>query len=81
MPFLFLNNTNIQFAILKKLIQRYYIIVKILFITSQVKFINKKKFTKIKINKNFKIFIIFMIILKFAKVLILLLYVFQIIIL
>lgn len=47
MPFLSLNNADVEFAEPKKHTWKSYKTVKDLLITSQVKFIDKKKFAKI----------------------------------
>ena len=56
MPFLTFSNTDIQFA-QKKLTWRFYTIAKALPTTKQVEIINKKKFTKIVLDKNVKAFV------------------------
>lgn len=63
MLFLVFNNVNFQFGI-KKLIQRSYITTKTLFITSQIEIINKRKFAKIVLHKNFKTFIVYIAVLE-----------------
>lgn len=58
MFFLIFSNTNIQFAE-KKPTQRFYTIAKALSIIKKVELINKKKFVKIALDKNFKTFIMY----------------------
>lgn len=48
----------------KKLIQRLYIFAKALQTIKQVEFIDKKKFAKVILNKKFKTFIVYFIILE-----------------
>lgn len=58
MLFLFLNNANIRFGN-EKLTLTSYTIVKILPTTSWIKLINKRKFTKIVLDKNSETFVIY----------------------
>ncbi len=57
--FLSFNNINVKFAELEKLTWRSYIAAKALPITNRVKIINKKKFAKAALNKNFETFVIY----------------------
>ena len=59
MPFLILNNANIQFA-KKKLTWRFYTAIEALSNTKQIELINKKKFAKEALHKEFEIFMIVM---------------------
>ena len=43
---------------MKKVVYRFYIIAKALPTTKRIKFINKKKFAQVVLDKNFEIFII-----------------------
>lgn len=63
LPFLTLNNANIQFME-KELIWSSYIISKALLITKLVELINKKKFAKIAWDENFEIFGVYIVVLK-----------------
>lgn len=63
MLFLTLSNIDIKF-VKKKLTWRFYIANKALPIIKQVEFIEKKKFTKTALNKNFEIFVMHIAILK-----------------
>lgn len=56
--FLSFSNINIEFAKLEKLIKKIYTTIKALSITSQVKFVNKRKFIKIALDRNFKTFMV-----------------------
>ena len=67
MLFLILSNVNILF-IEKKLTWRSYTTTKNLSTTKQVKFINKKEFTKVVLDKNFKTFIVYVIFLTVISV-------------
>lgn len=58
MFFLIFSNPNIQFA-KRKFIQRFYTTAKILQITKKVEIDNKKKFVKVALDKNSKVFIIY----------------------
>lgn len=58
MPFLLLNNANIKFVD-QKLIWRSYIAIEALLTTKQVEIINKKKFVKMALNENVKVFILY----------------------
>lgn len=51
MLFLVLNNANVKFIKLKKLISRSYITIEVLFTTSSIKLINKKEFAKVVLIK------------------------------
>ena len=57
MAFFIFKNKNIKF-IQKKFIQRFYIIVKTLLTTKQIKIIDTKKFAQIALNKHIKVFVI-----------------------
>lgn len=63
-PFLFLNNIDIEFAKPRKLTWKSYTIAKILFITNWIQLINKKKFAKTVLDRNFKTFVIYISILE-----------------
>lgn len=67
MLFFILSNIDIQF-IEKKFTWRFYIIAKILLTTKQVEIINKKKFDKTALDKNFEISLIHIIALKTPKI-------------
>lgn len=67
MFFLFFNNTNIKFK-KKKLTWKKYIAINTLPTTHWVKLINKKKFAKIVLNKNSKIFMLYIAALKAIKI-------------
>lgn len=56
--FLFFLWTKIQF-VKKEIICRNYMVVKTLFTTKEVKLIDKQEFTRVIIDKNFKIFVIY----------------------
>lgn len=56
--FLIFSNENIHF-IKKKLIRRFYITIKTLLTIKKVQLINKKEITKIALDKNIEIFIIY----------------------
>ncbi len=58
MPFLSLNNANVKFAKLEKLIWSFYTAAEALLFTSWVEFFNKKEFTKIALDRNFETFVI-----------------------
>lgn len=58
--FLIFSNVNIQF-IKKKLIWKFYTIIKAMLIIKQVKFINKKEFAKVVLDEKVKIFVIYVI--------------------
>lgn len=53
------KNTVVKFAELKKLTLRSYTTVEALSTTSQIKLIDKREFTKIALDKNFKMFIVY----------------------
>ena len=59
LPFLILNNADVEFTELKKLTWRFYIVAKALYTTSWVKLINKMKFVKAALNENSKIFVVY----------------------
>lgn len=68
MSFLLLSNANIEFAKkLEKFIWKTYTTIKTLSFTSQIKLINKKKFTKVVLYKNSETYIIYMIALNILK--------------
>ncbi len=58
MYFLSLNNVDVEFAELGKLIWRSYIFAEALLTTSWVELIDKKKFAKAAINENSKTFVV-----------------------
>ena len=55
-----LSNANVLFA-KQVIIWRYYTTAKALSITKQVEIINKKEFTKTKLDENIKAFMVYMI--------------------
>lgn len=57
MLFLTPSNVDIKF-VERKLIQKTYIIKDVLLTTCRIKFINKKKFAKIALDENIKVFVI-----------------------
>lgn len=57
------SNGNIKFRD-QKLIQKFYIIIKVLTIIKNIEFINKKKFTKATLNKKLKTFMLYITALK-----------------
>lgn len=59
MFFLIFSIINIQFT-KKKLAQRFYTTAKALSTTKQIKLIGKKKFAKVALQKNMKVFVIYM---------------------
>lgn len=59
MPILFFNNTNVEFAELKKSIWRLCILIEALPTTSRVKLISKRKFIKMVLNKNSETFVVY----------------------
>ena len=59
MPFLILNNANVQF-VKKELTRRFYTTAEALLTIKQVEFINKKKFAKAALDKSFETFIAYM---------------------
>lgn len=63
MFFLVFSNANFQFDT-EKLIWRSFTIVKALSISNQVELINKREFTKIRLNKNSKIFVMYVVVLE-----------------
>lgn len=63
MPFLSLNNANIQFDI-EELTWRSYTVAKAIFTTSQIQLINKKIFAKVALDKNSETFVVHMTVLK-----------------
>lgn len=64
MFFLFLNNADIKFAKLRKFILWSYITVEIFFITSQIEFIDKRDFIKAAMDKNFRIDVVYIAVLR-----------------
>lgn len=56
--FLLFSNTKFQFGV-EKPIWRFYITVKALPITSQIKLINKREFGKVTLPRNFETFVIY----------------------
>lgn len=62
--FFFFNNTDIEFVETKKFTWKIYTIIEALSIIGQIKFINKIKFTKVLLDKNSYIVIIYIIILE-----------------
>ena len=59
MPFLSLSNADVKFAKLRKLTWKTYIAIEALFITSQVKLIDKKKFVKAALDEISEIFVMY----------------------
>lgn len=59
-PFLLLNNANVEFAELEKLTWRSYIVAEALSTTIQIELIGKNEFAKATIDKNFETFIIYL---------------------
>ena len=59
MPFLSLNNIDIEFAELRKLTWKLYIAIKALLTTCWIKFINKSEFAAAALDKNSKTFMIY----------------------
>lgn len=59
MLFLALGNANVEFTELKKLISRSYTNSKAISTISRVVFIDDKEFAKVGLDKNFKIFLIY----------------------
>lgn len=60
MLFLLFSNINVKFAKKsKKFIQRSYTAIKTLFTISQIEIIDKREFGKAVIDKNFKIFVLY----------------------
>ena len=57
MPFLSLNNADVEFAELKRLIWRIYTAAEVLPIINRVKLINKREFAKAALKKNFETFV------------------------
>ncbi len=64
MPFQSRSNVDVEFAELRKLTWSSYIAVTILSTTSWVELISKKEFAKAALNKNFKIFVVYSLILE-----------------
>lgn len=62
-PFLILSTTNIQY-VEKKLTWKFYTSIEALPTIKQVKFISKKKFTKVVLDKNSESFIVYIAALK-----------------
>ena len=58
MPFLSLNNANIEFTKLEKLIWKTYIVGEALPTTNWVKLIDKKEFARAALNENSEIFMV-----------------------
>ncbi len=56
--FLALNNANIEFIELKKLIWRFYTIIKALSITNRIDIIDKREFANIVLDKNLETFVV-----------------------
>lgn len=67
MLFLSLNNADIEFIELKKLIWRFYTIAKTLPTTNRIELINKREFAKTALDRNAEIFIIHVSALKTTK--------------
>ncbi len=57
MPFLFVNNINVEFAELEKLTWRLYMAVEALPTTNWIKLIGKREFAKAALDGNYKIFV------------------------
>lgn len=57
--FLFISNTIIKFAELRKFIERFYDTIEVLSTTNKIELIDKRKFAKVILNNNFKIFVIY----------------------
>lgn len=60
MPFLSFSNADIKFDT-KSLTWRSYTTVEILPTISRIKFINKKKFAKATLDKNFETFVVYIV--------------------
>ena len=58
MPFLFFSNADIKFAELRKLTWKIYTTIEALATTSWVKFIGKRKFAKMALDKNSETFFV-----------------------
>lgn len=71
MFFLILSNANIQFNT-KNITLKSYNITKILFITRQIELIKKQKFVKVSLDKNSKIFVVYIVVFETSKLVILL---------
>ncbi len=69
-PFLFVSNTDVEFAELGKLIWKLYTAVEALSTTSWVELIDKREFAKVAINKNSETFVVYMSALDIAESLI-----------
>ncbi len=67
MLFLSLSNADIEFIELKKLTWRFYTTVKALSTINWVELINKREFTKAALDRNSKIIIIYISVLKAIK--------------
>lgn len=67
MPFFFFSNIDIKFIELKKLTWTIYTTAQTLSTTNQVKIIDKKKFARVAIDKNFKTFIVHMSVLQVTE--------------
>lgn len=78
-PFFFFSIINIKFTRLEKLIQKFYIIAKALFTIIQVKFIDKREFTKTILNKNSEIFTVYITTLKATGIANIIIYLLQIV--
>lgn len=59
--FLFFNNANVEFAESKKLTYTSYTIIDVLSITNRIEYIDKRKFAKIALYKNFETFVMYVI--------------------
>lgn len=68
MIFLFLNNADIEFAELEKLIYRFYTTIEALSTTSPVELIDKIEFANTVLDKDLETFIIYVVILEATKV-------------
>lgn len=68
MPFLFLSNADVKFVELRKLTWRSYDTAEALPTTSQVKLINKKKFTKVALDENSETFVVHIVALKIIEI-------------
>lgn len=62
MSFLSLNDVDIKFVKeLEKLTCRFYVVIEVLFIINQVKYIDKKKFVTTVSDKNSEIFVMYIV--------------------
>ena len=61
MSFLALDNTDIEFTELNKLIWKFYIAAEALLTTNWVKLINEREFAKAAQHKNSEIFVVYVV--------------------